>query len=185
MFKKVQKRSKTFKNLKCVQKNIIYRQQHKFLSICSKIFKSVQKELNNVQKCSWLSLFSFQMNGRSLCQLTRDQFTERTHWAGGDILFEHLSILQQEAEQKLINNANQQGPLDYSPSTNGNAVVLPLYPDHYQPPAHVYNHNSYQQQHHFEQYHYGFQHIPQGYPVIPPPHSMPYYRPYTVSKKFH
>ena len=126
-------------------------------------------------------LFSFQMNGRSLCQLTRDQFTERTHWAGGDILFEHLSILQQEAEQKLINNANQQGPLDYSPSTNGNAVVLPLYPDHYQPPAHVYNHNSYQQQHHFEQYHYGFQHIPQGYPVIPPPHSMPYYRPYTVS----
>ena len=129
--------------------------------------------------------FSFQMNGRSLCQLTRDQFTERTHWAGGDILFEHLSILQQEAEQKLINNANQQGPLDYSPSTNGNAVVLPLYPDHYQPPAHVYNHNSYQQQqHHFEQYHYGFQHIPQGYPVIPPPHSMPYYRPYTVSNSF-
>jgi hypothetical protein len=124
------------------------------------------------------------MNGRSLCQLTRDQFTERTHWAGGDILFEHLSILQQEAEQKLINNANQQGPLDYSPSTNGNAVVLPLYPDHYQPPAHVYNHNSYQQQHHFEQYHYGFQHIPQGYPVIPPPHSMPYYRPYTVSNSF-
>jgi len=125
-------------------------------------------------------LITFPMNGRSLCQLTRDQFTERTHWAGGDILFEHLSILQQEAEQKLINNANHQGPLDYSPSTNGNAVVLPLYPDHYQPPAHVYNHNSYQQQqHHFEQYHYGFQHIPQGYPVIPPPHSMPYYRPYT------
>ena len=118
------------------------------------------------------------MNGRSLCQLTRDQFTERTNWAGGDIMFEHLSILQQEADQKLMHNNHQ--PLDYSPATGGNnTVVLPLYLDQYQPPAHVYNPNSYQQQHHFEQYHYGFQHIPQGYPGIPP-HSMPYYRSYTV-----
>ena len=122
------------------------------------------------------------MNGRALCQLTRDQFTDRTHWAGGDILYEHLSILQKEADQKLIISATCQQPLDYSPASSAsNTVVLPLYPEHYQPPAHLYQ-PSYQHQHHFEQYHYGFQHCPQGYPPMPP-HSMPYYPPrncYTV-----
>ena len=124
------------------------------------------------------------MNGRALCQLTRDEFNDRTgHFLGGDILFEHLDILQQEAEQKTLPKNTQ--PLDYSPvSTTGNTVVLPLYPsEQYQPPSHIYpsyQHQQQQQQHHLyagEQYHhYGFQHCPPAqYPSIPPP-AMPYFR---------
>ena len=42
-----------------------------------------------------ISIFT-QMNGREMCELAREEFVIRTPGYAGDILYEHLIILQQD-----------------------------------------------------------------------------------------
>ena len=106
----------------------------------------------------------FQMDGRAIWQLSKEEFANKTPGGVGDILYEHLRILQTESEQK-------RPKVEDSPSP-------PLYQymdQSYQPPSHLYP--SFQQHHHlyageqYQQYHHGYQ------PFIPPP-PVPYYRPH-------
>ena len=121
-----------------------------------------------------------------MCQLTKEEFTLKTPGWSGDILFEHLRILKQEALEKQTKIEHQQ-PIDYSPNnlTSSQGSPVQSYSEHYQPPSHLYPTFSLHQQHLYagEQYHhsYGFQ---QPFVTIPPP-PMHYYRQsYTVIYSF-
>ena len=122
----------------------------------------------------------FQMDGKEMCDLTREQFEKRTPGYVGDILHEHLAILQQDAldhEDQPVNfsmHHHHHQQTEQHQLTTGQQPADPYYTG-YTPPAHLYPHfNPHQTQHLYagEQYHgYGFQ---QPMVAIPPPH--PIYR---------
>lgn len=53
-----------------------------------------------------ISIFT-QMNGREMCELAREEFVIRTPGYAGDILYEHLIILQQDhhIDMKMENSS--------------------------------------------------------------------------------
>ena len=115
------------------------------------------------------------MTGLEMCDLTREQFEKRTPGYVGDILHEHLAILQQDAipADEPVNFSVHAQPALAAQTQPAD----PYFGDHYTPPAHIYPAFSAHQQHQHlyagEQYHsYGFQ---QPMVSIPPP-PMPIYR---------
>ena len=127
----------------------------------------------------------FPLNGNEMCDLTREQFEKRTPGYVGDILHEHLAILQQDAldhEDQPVNfsmshQLQQQQHAEQQHQLAAQQQADPYYSG-YTPPAHLYPNFTAHQTHHLyagEQYHgYGFQQPMVSIP--PPPHHIPIYR---------
>ncbi|KAI8425038.1 hypothetical protein MSG28_006914 [Choristoneura fumiferana] len=74
--------------------------------------------------------------GKDICAMGREQFVARAPAFMGDILWEHLEILQKDVEKERSLLAN------VPPNMYESNVCLPELPDYIPPPAHHYNNNN-------------------------------------------
>lgn len=74
--------------------------------------------------------------GKDICAMGREAFVARTPAFMGDILWEHLEILQKDVEKERSLLAN------VPPNMYESNVCLPELPDYLPPPAHHYNNNN-------------------------------------------
>ena len=83
-------------------------------------------------------VFLLQMDGLSMCMLSKEEFLDRTPGCVGDILYEHLQLLQHDAEEQRSESeyANNNVKL------NGSSIRQSLSPQQQQP-----QHQQLQQQH--------------------------------------
>ncbi|GBP50578.1 Protein C-ets-1 [Eumeta japonica] len=76
------------------------------------------------------------LQGKDICAMGRDAFVARAPAFMGDILWEHLEILQKDVEKDRSLLAN------VPPNMYESNVCLPELPDYLPPPAHHYNNNN-------------------------------------------
>ncbi|CAK1550551.1 unnamed protein product [Leptosia nina] len=74
--------------------------------------------------------------GKDICAMGREEFVARAPAFMGDILWEHLEILQKDVEKERSLLAN------VPPNMYESNVCLPELPDYIPPPAHHYNNNN-------------------------------------------
>ncbi|CAF4911630.1 unnamed protein product [Pieris macdunnoughi] len=74
--------------------------------------------------------------GKDICAMGREEFVARAPAFMGDILWEHLEILQKDVEKERSLLAN------VPPNMYESNVCLPELPDYVPPPAHHYNNNN-------------------------------------------
>ncbi|XP_041970000.1 ETS-like protein pointed isoform X2 [Aricia agestis] len=74
--------------------------------------------------------------GKDICAMGREEFVARAPAFMGDILWEHLEILQKDVEKERSLLAN------VPPNMYESNVCLPELPDYLPPPAHHYNNNN-------------------------------------------
>ncbi|XP_022121271.1 ETS-like protein pointed isoform X1 [Pieris rapae] len=74
--------------------------------------------------------------GKDICAMGREEFVARAPAFMGDILWEHLEILQKDVEKDRSLLAN------VPPNMYESNVCLPELPDYVPPPAHHYNNNN-------------------------------------------
>ena len=120
------------------------------------------------------------MNGNEMCQLSKAEFLDRTPGYAGDILYEHLTILQRDYSKS--NSTTPPMSVSQPPTSNFHELSpphphQPFYPDHYQPPPHWYPGLPPPQLYAAEQYHHPYGLHTQAFMTIPQAHSTSYYRP--------
>ena len=122
------------------------------------------------------------MTGKEMCELSREDFVDRTPGYAGDILYEHLIILQQENADTAVVLVNNDDHQQINPNVPYQEMSpphpTPYYSDHYQPPPHWYQGLAAAQHHQIyagEQYQ-PYSLPPQAFISIPPPHPASYYR---------
>ncbi|CAH2233705.1 jg20329 [Pararge aegeria aegeria] len=76
------------------------------------------------------------VQGKDICAMGREEFVARAPAFMGDILWEHLEILQKDVEKERSLLAN------VPPNMYESNVCLPELPDYIPPPAHHYNNNN-------------------------------------------
>jgi hypothetical protein len=133
------------------------------------------------------------MTGNEMCDLSKDEFTKRTPGYEGDILFEHLVILQQDvSERGTPEGVISDQPVDFSHQQRVSPTLNCYQPynpttDLYQPPAHLYQQFNTLPLYAGEQYtnqFNGYHHLQHAavQPFVPIPQPLSYFRPhYSVS----